>query len=211
MRDLLISHLNNMPLIGILRGVTPDEAEDTVGALYAAGFRMVEVPLNSPQPLHSIEKINATYADQMLIGAGTVLTTQQVADVRSAGGQLIVSPNTNPDVIQASVEQNLVSVPGVATPSEAFSAIAAGAHGIKAFPAEMITPAGIKSWKSVLPKDFPVLAVGGIDTAYIPAYWQAGANGFGLGGSLYKAGKSVDAVSADAQQFVTAMRNLMPA
>ena len=126
MHDLLAYYMNDLPLIGILRGVTPDEALDVVGALYAAGFRMVEVPLNSPQPLHSIEKIATTFADQMLVGAGTVLTTQQVADVRSAGGQLVVSPNTNADVIQASVEQNLVSVPGVATPSEAFPRLRQG-------------------------------------------------------------------------------------
>ena len=211
MRDELQSYLNELPLVAILRGITPDETIGIVDAIYQAGFRMVEVPLNSPKPLKSIERIANEFGDRMLVGAGTVLTSQQAQDVNTAGGRLIVSPNTNVDVICASVSLGLVSLPGVATPSEAFSAIDAGAHGVKAFPAEMVTPAVLKSWKSVLPANLPTLAVGGIDTSNIATYWHAGANGFGLGGALYKAGKSVDAVAADAQLFVTAMRSLMSA
>ena len=211
MRDELQSYLNELPLVAILRGITPDETIGIVDAIYQAGFRMVEVPLNSPEPLKSIERIANEFGDRMLVGAGTVLTSQQTQDVNAAGGRLIVSPNTNVDVICTSVSLGLVSLPGVATPSEAFSAIDAGAHGVKAFPAEMVTPAVLKSWKSVLPATLPTLAVGGIDNSNIAAYWHAGANGFGLGGALYKAGKSIDAVAADAQLFVTAMRSLISA
>ena len=211
MRDELQSYLNELPLVAILRGITPDETIGIVDAIYQAGFRMVEVPLNSPEPLKSIERIANEFGDRMLVGAGTVLTSQQTQDVNAAGGRLIVSRNTDVDVICTSVSLGLVSLPGVATPSEAFSAIDAGAHGVKAFPAEMVTPAVLKSWKSVLPATLPTLAVGGIDISNIAAYWHAGANGFGLGGALYKAGKSKDAVAADAQLFVTAMRSLMSA
>jgi len=205
---LLQSYLEEMPLIAILRGITSTEATDVVGVLYQAGFRIVEVPLNSPDPIRSIEQIASTFGDRMLIGAGTVLDPAEVEAVCDAGGQIIVSPNTDPDVVRASVARDAVSLPGAATPSEVFTALKAGAHGVKAFPAEMLTPTVIKSWKSVLPAEVPVLAVGGITTANAQTYWQAGVNGFGLGGSLYKAGKSIDAIAHDAAQFVSLMQNL---
>lgn len=208
MHSLLQSYLAEMPLIAILRGITSAEATDVVGVLYQAGFRIVEVPLNSPDPIRSIEQIASTFGDRMLVGAGTVLDPAEVEAVCDAGGQIIVSPNTDPDVVRASVARDAVSLPGAATPSEVFTALKAGAHGVKAFPAEMLTPAVIKSWKSVLPAEVPVLAVGGITTANAQTYWQAGVNGFGLGGSLYKAGKSIDAIAHDAAHFVSLMQNL---
>ena len=208
MHSLLQSYLAEMPLIAILRGITSAEATDVVGALYQAGFRIVEVPLNSPDPIRSIEQIASTFGDRMLVGAGTVLDPAEVEAVCDAGGQIIVSPNTDPDVVRASVARDAVSLPGAATPSEVFTALKAGAHGVKAFPAEMLTPAVIKSWKSVLPAEVPVLAVGGITTANAQTYWQAGVNGFGLGGALYKAGKSIDAIAHDAAHFVSLMQNL---
>ena len=208
MHPLLQSYLEEMPLIAILRGITAAEATDVVGVLYQAGFRIVEVPLNSPDPICSIEQIASTFGDRMLVGAGTVLDPAEVEAICNAGGQIIVSPNTDPDVVRASVARDAVSLPGAATPSEVFTALKAGAHGVKAFPAEMLTPAVIKSWKSVLPAEVPVLAVGGITTANAQTYWQAGVNGFGLGGSLYKAGKSIDAIAHDAAHFVSLMQNL---
>ena len=208
MHPLLQSYLEEMPLIAILRGITLAEATDVVGVLYQAGFRIVEVPLNSSDPIRSIEQIASTFGDRMLVGAGTVLDPAQVEAVCDAGGQIIVSPNTDPDVVRASVARDAVSLPGAATPSEVFTALKAGAHGVKAFPAEMLTPTVIKSWESVLPAEVPVLAVGGITTANAQTYWQAGVDGFGLGGSLYKAGKSIDAIAHDAAQFVSLMQNL---
>lgn len=209
MSNELQSYLDNMPLVAILRGIKPVEAVAVVEAIHHAGFGMVEVPLNSPQPLQSIQRIADAFGDKLLVGAGTVLAPQQVHDVHSAGGKLVVSPNTNIEVIQATAALELISMPGAATPSEAFAAINAGASAVKAFPAEMVTPQVLKSWKSVLPAGLPVLAVGGINTSNLTDYWQAGANGFGLGGALYKANKSVDAVTRDAEQFIETMRRLI--
>lgn len=209
MSNELQSYLDNMPLVAILRGIKPLEAVAVVEAIHHAGFGMVEVPLNSPQPLQSIQRIADAFGDKLLVGAGTVLAPQQVHDVHSAGGKLVVSPNTNIEVIQATAALELISMPGAATPSEAFAAINAGASAVKAFPAEMVTPQVLKSWKSVLPAGLPVLAVGGINTSNLADYWQAGANGFGLGGALYKANKSVDAVTRDAEQFIETMRRVI--
>ena len=208
MHPLLQSYLEDMPRIAILRRITSAEATDVVGGLYQSSFRIVEVPLNSPDPIRSIEHIASTFGDRMLVGAGTVLDPAEVEAICNAGGQIIVSPNTDPDIVRASVARDAVSLPGAATPSEVFTALKAGAHGVKAFPAEMLTPPVIKSWKSVLPTELPVLAVGGITTANAKTYWQAGVNGLGLGGSLYKAGKSIDAIAHDAAQFVSLMQNL---
>ena len=170
MHPLLQAYLDELPLIAILRGITYAEAADVTEVLYQTGFRMIEVPLNSPEPLRSIEQIATAFGDRMLVGAGTVLSTNEVDAVCAAGGQLIVSPNTDTEVIRASVTQGAVSLTGAATPSEVFTALKAGAHGIKAFPAEMLTPTVIKSWTSVLPADLPVLAVGGISTANAADY-----------------------------------------
>jgi 2-dehydro-3-deoxyphosphogalactonate aldolase len=199
--------LKECNLVAILRGITLQEAEPVCEVLIEAGWRMIEVPLNSPDPLKSIEALVKRFGDQALIGAGTVLTTAQVADVAATGARLIVSPNTNVEVIKASRQANMVSLPGVATPTEAFAAIQAGASGIKAFPAEAIPPQTIKAWKAVLPKDIPVLAVGGITPENMRPYLDAGTVGFGIGGSLYKPGMDVAAVAEKARQFIQAMRN----
>lgn len=193
-------------LVAILRGITPDEAEPIGEALIDAGWRIIEVPLNSPDPLKSIEKLQKRFGDRALIGAGTVLTTAQVADVASTGATVIISPNANLSVIEASVSRGMISLPGVATPSEAFAAIGAGATGIKAFPAEAIPPMVIKAWRAVLPKDMPVLAVGGITPDNMKSFIDAGTNGFGIGGSLYKPGDDVASVAAKAKLFIEAMR-----
>ncbi len=195
-------------LVAILRGITPDEAEPIGEALIEAGWRIIEVPLNSPDPLKSIEKLQKRFGDQALIGAGTVLTTAQVADVASTGATVIISPNANLSVIEASVSRGMISLPGVATPSEAFAAIGAGATGIKAFPAEAIPPMVIKAWRAVLPKDMPVLAVGGITPDNMKSFIDAGTNGFGIGGSLYKPGDDVASVAAKAKLFIEAMRRI---
>ena len=194
------------PLVAVLRGLTPDESLPVAGALVDAGFTLIEVPLNSPDPFTSIEKIARAYGDRAIIGAGTVLTTAQVTDVANAGGTLIVSPNTDTTVIAASVAAGLISLPGYFTPSEGFAALAAGAHGLKLFPAEGTTPAMLKAQRAVLPRDVPVLAVGGITPDTMADWVTAGANGFGLGSNLYRAGKPAAEVAADAKSFVTAVK-----
>lgn len=192
-------------LVAILRGIKPEEAETVGEALIEAGWRIIEVPLNSPEPLKSIELLQKRFGDQALIGAGTVLTPAQVADVAATGAKVIISPNANFEVIKASRARDMVSLPGVATPTEAFAAIEAGATGIKAFPAEAIPPFVIKAWKAVLPKHIPVLAVGGVTPDNMTDYLQAGAAGFGIGSSLYKPGMDVASIAEKARQFITAM------
>ncbi|MEZ7817990.1 MAG: 2-dehydro-3-deoxyphosphogalactonate aldolase [Candidatus Azotimanducaceae bacterium] len=204
-----ISHyLEQMPLVAILRGITPTEALDVTECLIDAGITIVEVPLNSPDPLTSINLLAEKFGEQILIGAGTVLDVEQVQSVADAGGRLIVSPNTSVSVIQAAVALNMICVPGAATPSEVFTALAAGAHGVKAFPAEMLTPQIINSWRAVLPKDLNILPVGGISTDNMQSYWQVGVNGFGIGGALYQSGKSIQAISASAKEFIQAIHKL---
>ncbi|MBP1844836.1 2-dehydro-3-deoxyphosphogalactonate aldolase [Rhizobium petrolearium] len=193
-------------LVAILRGIKPEEAESVGEVLIEAGWRIIEVPLNSPEPLKSIERLVKRFGDTALIGAGTVLTPAQVADVAATGAKVIISPNANPAVIKASRAAGMVSLPGVATPTEAFAAIEAGATGIKAFPAEAIPPLIIKAWKAVLPKEIPVLAVGGVTPENMVAYAQAGAAGFGIGSSLYKPGTDIASVAEKARKFIEAMR-----
>lgn len=193
--------LSGLPLIAILRGLEPREAADVTAALLDAGFRIVEVPLNSPSPLVSIERIVARFDARMLIGAGTVLDAGAVADVAAAGARLVVSPNFDPEVVRATKQRRLVSIPGVVTPSEAFAALAAGADAIKLFPAEMIAPAVVRSMRAVLPKAAKLIPVGGIGPDNIAAYRRAGADGFGVGSALFKPGMSVPDVARAAAAF----------
>lgn len=196
------------PLVAVLRGLTPAEAQPVGDALVDAGFTLLEVPLNSPDPLASIAAMAQRYAGRAIVGAGTVLTTENVAAVADAGGELIVSPNTDPAVIRASVARGLISLPGYYTPSEAFAALAAGAHGLKLFPAEGAAPAFLKAQRAVLPKATKVLAVGGITPDTMPTWHAAGADGFGLGSNLYRAGKSAADAARDAAAFVSAVKAL---
>ena len=208
MTSTLDDYLDDLPLIAILRGITPEDCEAVTEALFAAGFRMVEVPLNSPQALRSIERIAHQFGDGMLVGAGTVLTPDQVRQVNDNGGRLIVAPNTNLQVIQASVEAGMITIPGAATPTEAFAGIHAGASAVKVFPAEAIGPQVLASWRAVIPDTAPLLPVGGIDSHNMADYWQAGAAGFGLGSALYKPGKSLGDISASATKLVWSATSL---
>jgi 2-dehydro-3-deoxyphosphogalactonate aldolase len=206
----LATALQRLPLIAILRGLTPAEAPSIGCALVEAGFGVLEVPLNSPQPLDSIALLAQAHADA-LVGAGTVLTAAQAREVHAAGGQLIVSPNFDPDVVREAVRLGLICLPGVATPTEAFAALAAGAHGLKLFPAEMSSPAVLKALLAVLPVGTPVMPVGGITPHNMQPWREAGARGFGIGSALYKPGKSADAVRQDAMLFVAAWRDILVA
>lgn len=199
-------HFSECPLIAIIRGVTPADAEVTARAIYDGGIRIIEVPLNSPEPLESIRIIAETLGDRALVGAGTVLDAADVPRVAHAGGRLIVSPNTNTAVIEATVAAGMVSSPGYFTPSEAFTAIRAGAHVIKLFPAEAASPAVVKSQKAVLPKDIPLVVVGGVTPEAVSGWMEAGADGFGLGGGLYKPGQDPQTTLEKARGFVSAVR-----
>ena len=192
------------PIVAILRGVAPAEAADIAAALYDAGLRCVEVTLNSPQPLASIAAIRERLGEDMLVGAGTVLMTAEVAEAAAAGAQLIVSPNTDSAVIAATKQAGLISLPGVFTPSEAFVALAAGADALKLFPAEAANPAVLRALLAVLPTGTPVLPVGGIEARLMAAWRTAGAAGFGVGGALYKPGLGADAARSRALAFVEA-------
>ena len=194
------------PLVGIVRGVTPDEAEAIAQALYDAGMRIIEVPLNSPEPFESIRIIAERFGDRVLVGAGTVLDPADVSRVAQAGGRLVVSPNTNTAVIEATVADGLVSSPGYFTPSEAFEAIRAGAHAIKLFPDEAASPGVVKSQRAVLPKDVPLIVVGGVTPESIPGWMAAGADGFGLGGGLYKSGQDPQTTLERARAYVAAAK-----
>jgi 2-dehydro-3-deoxyphosphogalactonate aldolase len=199
-----------LPLIAILRGIQPNEALGVGQALADAGWHMIEVPLNSPQPLISIAALAAAFP-HLLIGAGTVLHPDQVRDVHKAGGKLIVSPNFNAEVVRAAVDLGMVCLPGVLTASEAFAALDAGATGLKLFPAEMIPPAAVKALRAVLPASTQLLPVGGIDAANMAAYLTAGASGFGIGSALYKPGRSADDVKRIALDFKAAFEGTIRA
>ncbi len=197
--------LAQLPMIAILRGLTPAEAPAVGEALVGSGFAIIEVPLNSPEALKSIHALTGLFP-QTLIGAGTVLNAQQVKDVHAAGGRLVVAPNFNPAVVAQALALGMVVLPGVATPTEAFAALDAGAHGLKLFPAEMITPATVKALRAVLPQTAALLPVGGITPDNMAAYLAAGANGFGLGSALYAPGKSASAVQLQAEAFARALK-----
>jgi 2-dehydro-3-deoxyphosphogalactonate aldolase len=193
------------PLIAIIRGVAPEEAEAIGDALFEAGIRIIEVPLNSPRPLDSIARLAKRLEGRALVGAGTVLRPEEVTDVQAAGGGIIVSPNANREVIEAAVRAGLVSAPGYFTPSEAFAALDAGAHALKLFPAEAAPPAVVKAQRAVLPGAVPLIVVGGVSPDKMAAYRAAGADGFGLGSALYRPGQSAAEVGAQAAAFVAAL------
>ena len=203
--ELFDAYFGQCPLVAIIRGVTPDEAVATARALFEGGIRIVEVPLNSPEPLASIERIAADLGDDALVGAGTVLDPADVARVKEAGGRIVVSPNMDPKVIRAAVEAGMVSSPGIFTPTEAFAALAAGAAALKLFPAEAASPRVVKAIRAVLPKGVPLLAVGGITPDSMAAWLEAGADGFGLGGGLYTPGQSPEDTLAKARAYVAAL------
>jgi len=202
--------MGHLPLVAILRGLQPIEALAVGQALVDAGWDLIEVPLNSPQPLQSIATLRQAFP-QALVGAGTVLTPEDVRQVHSAGGELIVSPNFNPAVVAEAVRLGMVCLPGVMTASEAFAALAAGASGLKIFPAEMITPQVLKALRAVLPADALVLPVGSISPLNMPAFRDAGANGFGLGSALFKPGMTPAQVAESAAEFKAAWAGTMRA
>jgi 2-dehydro-3-deoxyphosphogalactonate aldolase len=198
------------PLVAILRGIQPGESQAVAGALAGIGWPLLEVPLNSPEPLESIRRMRAACPDA-LVGAGTVLSAQSVRDVHASGGQMIVAPNFDLEVAREAVGLGLVYLPGVMTPSEAFAALAAGATALKLFPAEMIPPAAVKAVRAVLPPKTLLMPVGGITPGGMRAYVDAGANGFGIGSALYKPGRGADAVREAALDFQAALRGTIRA
>ena len=203
----LAAALQRLPLVAILRGISPDEAVPVGQALIDAGWSLIEVPLNSPRPLASIAALVRAFP-QALVGAGTVLRPDQVQAVATTGAGLIVSPNTDAAVLAEGHRHGMVCLPGVATPTEAFAALAAGAHGLKLFPAELLPPAGLKAMRAVLPSGTLMLPVGGITPDNMAAYLGAGAAGFGIGSALYQPGMSVAEVAVQARRFADAWRVL---
>jgi 2-dehydro-3-deoxyphosphogalactonate aldolase len=204
----LLAYLDPLPLVAVLRGITPEETPAVGAALVDAGFRVLEVPLNSPRAFESIRLLADRYGKHCLIGAGTVLAVGDVARVQEAGGQVIVMPHADTDVVRAAKAQRMVCVPGVATPTEAFAALAAGADGLKMFPAEALPPAALKAWRAVLPRDTLVFAVGGMKPDNLEPYWAAGATGFGTGSNLYKPGANPDDVRRVARAYADAIARL---
>ena len=197
-------YLQEFPFVAILRGLRPENAEAVGEALAEGGFRIIEVPLNSPEPFRSIELLARRFGQEVLVGAGTVLHPDDVGRVRDAGGRLIVMPHGDTAVIGAAVEAGLACTPGVATPTEAFAALAAGAAGLKMFPAEMLPPAIVKAWRAVIPRDTLLLPVGGINPDNMAPYVAAGADGFGLGSSLFAPSATPSEVRDNARRFAIA-------
>ena len=200
----LADYLKPLPLVAVLRGITPDEVPAVAEALYAEGFRILEVTLNSLQPFDSIRRLADSYGDRCLVGAGTVIEVADVARVRDAGGRLIVMPHADTAVIREAKSLGMVCLPGVATPTEAFAALAAGADALKMFPAEAMAPAALRAWRAVLPKTTRVFAVGGIRPDNMAPWWAEGAAGFGTGSNLYKPGASAAQVRAGAAAYAVA-------
>jgi 2-dehydro-3-deoxyphosphogalactonate aldolase len=205
MTEPLPAWLARCPLIAILRGVRPEEAEAVTAALERHGIAIVEVPLNSPQPIASIRALAARFGSRMLIGAGTVMTEAEVAAVATAGGRLIVTPHAADDVVRAAKRLGLLACPGFSTPTEAFAMLAAGADGIKLFPAEASSPAVLRALRAVLPAAAKVLPVGGIAPGNMRAWLDAGAAGFGIGSAIYRAGDSAEQVDTKAAALVATL------
>lgn len=205
-KELLNRYLDDCPLVAIVRGITSDEAQAIGEAVREAGIRIIEVPLNSPDPFKSIELLAKTFGERMLVGAGTVLSVEQVERVQDAGGRIIVSPDTNTQVIAAAARSGLVAAPGYFTPSEALTAIRAGATALKLFPAEAASPSVLKAHLAVLPAAIPLLIVGGITPDNMRPWLEAGATGFGLGSGLYKPGQSPSATLEKARAYVAGLR-----
>lgn len=197
-----------MPIVAILRGIKPDEALDHVAALKKAGIRIVEAPLNSPEPLQSIHRIAETFGHDLVCGAGTVLTVERVSAVAEVGGRIIVSPDVRKDVIHVALNQGLTPMPGFGTATEAFQAYDAGARCLKLFPASTYGPGHVKALKAVLPADAVLLAVGGAGPSNMAEWWEAGVRGFGLGSDLYKPGQAPDVTAEKARAAVEACRKL---
>ena len=198
------AYLERLPLVAILRGVMPDDVIAIGEALAEAGFRIVEVPLNSPNPLESIERLANALGDRLLIGAGTVTSAAQVEEVKRAGGRLIVSPHLDVAVVRSAKAAGLACIPGIATPSEGFAALTNGADALKLFPAELLPPTVLRALRSVFPAETKFLPVGGITPEAMPPYVAAGAAGFGLGSALYRAGDNATVVGERAREFVQA-------
>jgi 2-dehydro-3-deoxyphosphogalactonate aldolase len=197
------------PLVAILRGLSPSEALDISRVLFDAGFRMLEVPLNRPGACEAIRAISKTAPVNAIVGGGTMLNKNDVDAVFDAGGRLMVSPNCEPDVIRHAVDKGMLVLPGVATPTEAFRALDAGAHGLKLFPAEMIPPAVVKAIRSVVPSHVHLMPVGGVNPSNMKAYFEAGATGFGIGSQLFQPGMNADAVAKSAAAFMQARQALL--
>jgi len=200
----LLPYLTPLPLVAVLRGITPAEVDAVGAALADNGFRILEVPLNSPDPLEGIARLARGFGERCLVGAGTVLKVPDVARVADAGGKLIVMPHGDVAIVREAKRLELVCLPGVATTTEAFAALDAGADGLKMFPAEQLSPAVLKAWRAVLPKNALVFPVGGIRPDNMAPYWAVGANGFGTGSNLYQPGAAPDAVRAVAAQYAAA-------
>lgn len=196
------------PLVAILRGVTPSEVVAHGHALHAAGFRIVEVPLNSPDPLASIAALRQALPAEVIVGAGTVLRTEFVGEVARAGGELIVMPHGDTEIIRTAKAQGLACAPGVATPTEAFAALASGADVLKMFPAEQLGATVVKAWRAVIAKRVPLVPVGGVTPENMHMLVAAGADGFGLGSALYRAGQDAGTTAEHAKAFVAAWRAL---
>lgn len=194
------------PMVAILRGLKPEEALDVGGVLLDAGFTLIEVPLNSPEPFQSIARLARRYGDDAVFGAGTVMTPGDVDRLADSGGRLVVMPHSDPVIIRAAKAAGLWCGPGVATPTEGFAALAAGADALKLFPADALPPAVLKAWRSVFPKSTRFLPVGGIDATNMRAYLAAGADGFGIGSTLFKPGKPLADIKRDAKILIAAYR-----
>jgi 2-dehydro-3-deoxyphosphogalactonate aldolase len=203
-----VAELDELPLVAILRGLRPDEAVEIGEAIVSAGFRCLEVPLNSPRPLDSVRRLRGAFDGRALVGAGTVLDLEAVRAVADAGGQVVISPNTQPDVIRAAKAAGLMSMPGFFTPSEAFAALSAGADVLKLFPAEVAGPVGLKAVRAVLPTSARVYAVGGVEPDSVARWVAAGASGLGLGSAIFKPGRSAAEVGRAAAAFVEAWRTV---